>query len=275
MRIDKQTSMRQTQQLNAAANDKAKLLEKLATGKSINRASDDPAGLAMAMEMDSQIRSYRNATENVYAGMSALAISDGSAASITEMLQRQRDLAMQSSNDTLNPDQRGAIDNEFQSLSQEIDRQAKSSQFDGQNLLDGSGPLSDGTGSVNDGSGDPASSIPLPPADLTLSGLSLGSQSVATSGGAGLALSAIDAALSRVNDSRASNGAAQNRMETALQNISSAMVNTASGLSSIEDLDYAKASTDLIRATILQDSNTAALSQFNNLSRSHLLALLQ
>jgi flagellin len=275
MRIDKHTGMLQVKNLDTMAKEQAKLLEKLATGKSLNRASDDAAGMAMAMEFDQQVRGYRNAEENVYAGMSALSIADGSISSITDMLQRQRELALQSSNDTLNGDQRADIDREFQSLSQEIDRVAKSSQFNGQNLLDGSSKLSDGTGQVNTGSADAGQNITLPPSDLTLSGLNMSGQGVASGGSAVNALDAIDAALRRVSDNRSSQGAVQNRMEHALQNISSAMINTTQGLSSIEDLDYAKATTDLVRTNILQDAATAALSQFNNLSRSHLLALLQ
>jgi flagellin len=274
MRIDKHQGMLHSNVWDAAVKDQAKLLEKMATGKAINRASDNPAGLAVATEFDKQVRGYRNAEENVYAGMSALSIADGSAGNISDMLQRQRELALQSSNGTLNQDQRSAIDREFQSLSDEIDREAKSSQFNGQNLLDGTSKLSDGTGAVSDGSGS-SQDIGLPQTDLTLSGLNMSGQSVSSSGSADNALNAIDAAMRRLNDSRASTGAVQNRMEHALQNISSAMINTTAGLASIEDLDFAKASTDSVRAGILQDSAAAALSQFNNLSHSHLLALLQ
>src|SRR5690349_2641945 len=113
MRIDKHQASQLVQRFQASAGEQAKIQEKLATGKSINRASDDAAGLAVAVELEKQIRSYRNASENVSAGMSVLSIADGGASIINDMLQRQRELALQGANGTLNSDQRDAINNEF------------------------------------------------------------------------------------------------------------------------------------------------------------------
>ena len=272
MRIDKHTGMHHAQMWEHLSKERDKIQEKLATGKQINRASDDAAGMAIAVEFEKQMRSYRNAAENISAGMSALAIADGGAGSITEMLQRQRELAVQSANGTLNPDQRTAIDKEFQSLSQEIDRVSQSSQFNGQNLLDGSSPLSDGTGKIQAGSDQ---QVDLPSTNLSLASLNLGSQKVDTPADALQALSAVDAALGKVNASRSGQGGLTNRLEHALSNIGNQMVNTTKGLSSIEDLDYARATTDKVRFDILNHANASALNQFNNLARSNLLSLLQ
>lgn len=274
MRIEKHVGDHLASRWEKNSQDLAKIHEKLATGKRINRASDDAAGLAVAKEFEKQIRSYRNASENISAGMSALAIADGGSSSINDMLQRQRELAIQSANGTANPEQRQAMDREFQALSQEIDRTSKSSSFNGQNLLDGSSKLSDGTGHLQSG-GEADSQIEMPATDLTLSTLNLGSENVNSLDGALRALSAIDSAMSRVNESRATQGGLSNRLEHALSNLGNQMINTTKGLSNIEDLDMAKGITEKVRADILKDTGAAALSQFNQLSRSHLLALFQ
>lgn len=274
MRIEKHVGDHLAQRWEKNSQDLAKIHEKLATGKRINRASDDAAGLAVAKEFEKQIRSYRNASENISAGMSALAIADGGSSAINDMLQRQRELAIQSANGTANPDQRQAMDREFQALSQEIDRTSKSSSFNGLNLLDGSSKLSDGTGSLQAG-GEAGAQIEMPSTDLTLSTLNLGSETVNSLDGALRALSAIDSAMNRVNESRATQGGLSNRLEHAMSNLGNQMINTTKGLSNIEDLDMAKGITEKVRTDILKDTGAAALSQFNQLSRSHLLALFQ
>lgn len=274
MRIDKHMGNQLANHGAKIEKDLAKIHEKLATGKRLNRASDGAAEMAIAKEFEKQIRAYRNASENVAAGMSALSIADGASSSINEMLQRQRELAIQSSNGTLNPDQRQALDKEFQSLSAEIDRTSKSSSFNGQNLLDGSSQLSDGNGQLQAGS-DGSQRIEMPHTDLSLSSLNMGTAKVDSLDGALQALTAIDNAMNRVNQSRAENGGLTNRLESALNNLGHQMINTTKGLSNIEDMDMAKGITEKVRNDILKDTNAAALSQFNQISRSHLLALFQ
>lgn len=274
MRIEKSQGDLLSQGLGAISKAKEKNLEQLATGKRINQSSDDAAGIAIAREFEKQIRAYRGASDNISDGMNALSIADGGASTISDMLQRQRELAVQSANGAYTDDQRGALDSEFQSLSQEIDRISKSTDFNGQNLLDGSSQLSDGSGNIQAGDGS-SDAVAMPATDLTLSGLNLGAASLGSSGGALNALGAIDAAMRKVNDSRANQGGLQNRLDYALSNVQTQMVNTTQGLSQIEDLDYAQGMTEKARTDILQNTGTAALSQFNQLSRTHLLALLQ
>jgi len=274
MRIEKHLNDQLAHQYTQTGKDKAKILEQLATGKRINRASDDAAGLSIAREFEKQIRAYRNASENIQAGMSALSISDGSAGTISEMLQRQQELAMQSANGAYGQDQRDALDKEFQSLSQEIDRISKSTEFNGQKLLDGTGALADGTGKIQSGA-DPGDSITLSATDLSLSALGTGSQSLSNPASALQAMSAIDAAMRKVNDSRASEGGLSNRLEYAYSNNQSQQINMTKGLSNVEDLDFAQALTDKVRNDILQNSQASAITQFNQLSKTHILALLQ
>lgn len=274
MRIDKHIQDQMANRFAATGKEKAKVHEQLATGKRINRASDDAAGLAVAKEFEKQIRAYRNAAENIQAGMSAISIGDGGASTISEMLQRQQELAIQSANGAYGQDQRDALDKEFQALSSEIDRISQSTEFNGQKLLNGTGPLADGTGSIQtgDGGGD---SVTIHASDLSLNSLSLGSQKLDSPQAALQAMGAIDAAMKKVNDSRADQGSLSNRLDFALSNNQNQAVNATQSLSNVEDLDFAKGLTEKVRTDILSASQSAAMSQFNQLTRSHLLALLQ
>ena len=274
MRIEKHIQDQMANRFAATGKDKAKILEQLSTGKKINRASDDAAGLAMATEFDQQVRAYRNAAENIQAGMSAISIGDAGAGTISDMLQRQQELAVQSANGAYGQDQRDAIDNEFQSLSAEIDRISKSTEFNGQKLLDGTGPLADGTGSIQTGDGA-SDSVTIHASDLSLNALNLGGQKLDSPQAALQAMSAIDAAMKKVNDSRADQGSLSNRLDYALSNNQTQSVAVTQSLSNVQDLDYAKGLTEKVRTDILSSSQEAAMSQFNQLTRSHLLALLQ
>ena len=274
MKIDNSQGALLGTTLNKKAKEQAKIMEQMATGKRINRASDDAAGLSMAKEFEKQVREYRQASDNLYDGMSATAIQDGAASGISDMLQRQRELAVQGANGALNTNDRAALDQEFQQLSQEIDRVAKSTDFNGQNLLDGTSALSNGTGKIVAGNG-PSDSITLSATDMTASGLNLGGVSLLTPGSALAAMTSIDNAMRSVTDQRATTGATENRFEYAASSTDNQYVNTMKSLSNIEDLDYAQAQTDKVRNDILSNTGAAALSQFNQLSRTHLLSLLQ
>lgn len=273
MRIEKHLQDQLAHKFGATAKDKGKILEQLATGKRINRASDDAAGMAVAREFDKQVRAYRNAAENIQAGMSALNIADGGASTINDMLQRQRELAVQAANGAYGQDQRDAIDKEFQALSQEIDRISKSTDFNGKQLLNGTG-MADGSAKIQAGDGE-SDSVTLTATDLTLNSLNLASERLDSPEAALRAMGSIEAAMKRVNDARATGGATTNRLEYAYSNNQNQAVNATKALSNIEDLDYAKGLTEKVRNDILSNSQSAAISQFNQLSRSHLLALLQ
>lgn len=274
MRIEKHLQDQLAQKYALGSKDKGKILEQLATGKRINRASDDAAGIAVAREFDKQVRAYRNAAENIQAGLSALNIADGGASTMGEMLQRQQELAIQAANGAYNPEQRQALDREFQSLSQEIDRISKSTDFNGQPLLDGTGKLADGSGKIQAGDGA-EDAVTLSAADLTLNSLNLASETLDSPEAALRALGSLDSAMKRVNDLRAQGGAASNRLDFAFSNVRNQEVNSTRALAGIEDLDYAQGLTDKVRNDILQNTQEAAMTQFNRISRSQLLALLQ
>jgi flagellin len=262
-------------QWNKVHKDLAKVQEKLSTGKAVNHASDDAAMMAVIQEFDKQVRALSGASQSISYGQNALDISDGGASAITDMLQRQHELALQASSGTLNSDQLSAIDNEYQAISQEINRVAASTEYNGQSLLNGQGPLADGSGKVRVGPGGGADdSIQMASSDLTLPGLGMQGLTLNSQGGAENALRTIEDALNKVTSSRAERGAQSNRLDFAYENSQNQWVQTTRSLSQIQDVDMAQALTEQTRLSLLSQTNAEAISQFNQLSRTHLLGLL-
>lgn len=286
-----------------------KSLEKLSTGLRINRAQDDAAGLAVSEQMRTQIRGLGKAKQNAQDGIALLQIAEGAAGEITNILQRQRELAVQASNDTLTSTERKYLDNEFQSLSKEINRIAASTNYNGMNLLDGAttsfGAINTSgttftaaqnaltTAGKTDGSlGDKPFTLHIGPNDnnqldgktstdeiaisyaaLTQNSLGLASASVGYQAAARSALSSLDTAIQSVNEVRSNLGTYINRLEYTVSNISNLEYNTQDAESRIRDVDFASETTQFTRNQILVQSSTAMLSQANALPQN-VLSLL-
>jgi flagellin len=307
MRINSNISAMITQTaLNSNNTAMSKSLEKLSTGLRINRAQDDAAGLAVSEQVRSQIRGLGKAKSNAEDGIALLQIAEGAAGEITDILQRQRELAVQASNDTLTSTERKYLDNEFQSLSKEINRIAASTNYNGMNLLDGgsssfgavnmsgqtslAGGLSayttDGTmGSKpltlhvgpnnkmqSDGS-TAADEVAISYAALTQDSLGLTTQSVTTQLGATTAIEQLDTAIQSVNEVRSNLGTYINRLEYTVSNIENLEYNTTDAESRIRDVDFAQETTSFTKNQILVQSSTAMLSQANSLPQN-VLSLL-
>lgn len=314
MRINHNISAMITQSALGTNNSAmSKSLEKLSTGLRINRAQDDAAGLAVSEQMRAQIRGLGKAKQNAQDGIALLQIAEGAAGEITNILQRQRELAVQSSNDTLTSTERKYLDNEFQSLSKEINRIAASTNYNGMNLLDGS---SGSFGAVNmSGSatpGDPGATMQATASGYTLDGtmgskpytlhigpnnkkqtdgktatdeiaisysaltqnsLNLTNQSITTQQGATKAIDELDIALKSVNEVRSNLGTYINRMEYTVSNINNLEYNTQDAESRIRDVDFAQETTSFTKNQILVQSSTAMLSQANSLPQN-VLSLL-
>nr|MCU0609265.1 flagellin [Chitinispirillaceae bacterium] len=116
-----------------------KILEQLSTAKRVNRASDDPAGLAVAEQLSAQVRGFKAASQNISDAAAALDIAGGAGNEISAMLQRQRELSIQAKNDTLTADQRRMLDTEYQAITQEITRTAEVTNYNGMQLTSGQG----------------------------------------------------------------------------------------------------------------------------------------
>lgn len=250
-----------------------KILERLSTAQRINRASDDAAGLAISEQLQSQIRGFKVAEQNITDAMSALNIADGTANQSSSILQRQRELALQSRSDTLTNEQRAVLDTEYQQLNQELNRIAESSQFNSQAVANGEG-LADGSAQIQTG---PNSSDQLSMPELDISGDSLGvsGTSIATSADAATALSALDSALSSLGGQRSTLGATFNRFESMQTNLHVAQINTQAANSVLRDQDMAAGLAELARTQLMQESGTRAFSRFQQVSANHLLGLLQ
>jgi flagellin len=257
--------------LNTQQVSLGKSLEKLSTGLRINRASDDAAGLSVSESLRAQVRGMGRAKSNAEDGIALLQIAEGATGEINNILQRMRELALQSTTDTMTTTERSYTDKEFGQLMSEITRISNSASYNGMTLLDGASGsfgVSGGQASVlHIGSGSSASvdrlSITVSSMSLGAIGLNATSSSVSTAATALSALSLIDTAIKSVNTMRSDMGAYVNRLEFAISNLSNQVYNTQDAESRIRDVDFAKETTEFTRAQILTQSATSMLAQAN------------
>jgi len=243
-----------------------KSLEKLSSGYRINRAADDAAGLAISEKMRGQIRGTNQALRNAQDGISMLQTAEGGMSEIHSILQRMRELAVQSSNDTLNDtNDREGIQKEFDALTQEIDRIASSTNFNTKTLLDGGTALTTGF-DIQVGANSVAANdvINVKVGDMTTAtGLSFGAAAVDTLANAKTAITTIDNAINKVAVDRADIGANQNRLEHAINNLAISSENLTAAESRIRDVDMAKAMSEFTKNQILNQAGVAMLAQAN------------
>ncbi|MDB5047320.1 MAG: flagellin [Fibrobacteres bacterium] len=259
----------------------SKSLEKLSTGLRINRASDDAAGLSVSETMRSRIRGMDRAKSNAEDGIALLQIAEGATGEINNILQRMRELAIQSSTDTMTTTERSYTNKEFGQLMSEISRISSSASYNGMTLLDGGSSsfgVSGGSSSVlHIGAGSSATtdrlSITVNSMTLGALGMSATTTAVSTSTSALTALSLIDTAVKSVNTMRSDMGAYVNRLEFAISNLSNQVYNTQDAESRIRDVDFAKETTEFTRAQILTQSATSMLAQANQVPQG-VLSLL-
>ncbi len=276
MVIDNATGIALVSQIQKNQTGLKKYLEKLSTGKSINRASDNAALMSIARELEKQVRGFQQADNNLADAMSALRVADGAAGQITDIMQRQRELAIQANNGTMNQAARDAINTEFQQLSQEVDRIAKSSQFNTMGLLDGTSAMSDGSGQIQAGPNNTESDqIAMEAADLTSDTLNITNLNISNPQDIGPAIDQLDRAMEMVNNVRTAEGALYNRFQHAAANSQNAAIQTAFAQSQAEDLDYAQGVADQARASLLNQTSIQALGNFNEIARNNVMALLQ
>jgi flagellin len=259
----------------------AKSLEKLSTGLRINRASDDAAGLSVSESLRSKIRGMDRAKSNAEDGIALLQIAEGATGEINNILQRTRELAIQSSTDTMSTTERVFIDKEFGQLMSEITRISNSASYNGMTLLDGAagsfGVVGGQASVLHIGAGASATtdrlSITINPMTLGALGLGAATTSVSTSASALASLSLIDDAMRSVNTMRSDMGAYVNRLEFAISNLGNQIYNSQDAESRIRDVDFAKETTEFTRSQILVQSATSMLAQANQVPQG-VLSLL-
>lgn len=249
-----------------------KAMQQLSTGKRINSAADDAAGLAIADKMSSQIRGLNQAVRNANDGISMLQTAEGATQEITNMLQRMRELAVQAANDTNSTADRSALQLEADELTEEIERIFINTQWNGMNILDASGSNAVGSAGdvilqvgINNSSDD---TIGIDFGDFTYSDLAIsGDIDLSSNSDAQDALDTLDDAIAFVDEFRAKLGAKMNRLSYAADNLTNISTNTAASRSRILDADYASVTTELARSQIIQQAATAMLAQANQIDR--------
>lgn len=246
-------------------------LERLSSGLRINRAADDAAGLAISEKLRAQTNGLGQASSNAQDAISLVQTAEGALNETHSILQRMRQLAVQSSNDTNTADDRAAIQKEVSALNDELDRIATTTQFNGQNLLDGTGGMAGSfTFQVGANSGQTVT-VAFAKADTTT--LAVGTADVSTQAGAASALTAIDAAIKTVSGNRADLGAVQNRLQHTINSLSVASENAAAAESRIRDTDMAKEMSSFSRSQILSQAGVSMLAQANSAPQSVLKLL--
>jgi flagellin len=237
----------------------AQAMERLSSGKRINSAKDDAAGLAIATRMEADARGLTQAIRNANDGISLAQTADSAMGSIADILVRMRELAMQAANGTNGTTDRTALQTEVTALISQIGDISGRTEFNGNVLLDGSVAAG-----FNIQTGlDTGQVINITVADVDATALSVNALSVATATDASAALATLDTAIQTVATGRANLGAQQNRLEAAIDNLTSGVTNLSASKSRVEDADFSVESTNLAAASILAQASTAMLAQAN------------
>ena len=262
--------------LNKNGRVQQNVMESLSTGKSINRASDNAAGLSIREIMTAQINGLGAAIKNANDGVSQLQTADGALNEVSSMFQRMRELAVLSVNDTYSSTQKTAMSTEFSQLSAEVTRISEQTQWNGMLVLAGNGavsatPTSTYTFQVGANTGQTvAVTIPV----MSIGQFSINATTIATAVNATSAIVALDDSLSELNGYRSTIGATINRLTHAIDNLTNVQQNATDSRSKVEDTDYASATSELARTQIIAQAATAILAQANQQPQS-VLSLLK
>ena len=260
-------ALKATNANNAASSALSASIERLSTGKRINSAKDDAAGLAIASSFTSQIRGQSQAIRNANDGIALAQTADGSLGEVTNILQRIRELAVQSASGTYSDDDRTNLQAEVTELQGQLTDIQSKTTFNTVSLVGTAAATVDiQTGSNN---GDTVT-LNLGGVDLTAS-LAV---DISTAAGANTALDDLDTDLTTVNTVRATLGAGQSRLQSVVNNLTSSVANLTDARSRIEDVDFSTETTNLAKAQILSQASTALISQANQ-SQQGVLQLLR
>ncbi|KTT69313.1 flagellin [Sphingomonas sanguinis] len=272
-------AMRATAASNLAQNALSTSMERLSTGKRINSAADDSAGLAISSSMTAQIRGMAQGIRNANDGISMAQTAEGAMDEVNNMLQRMRELKVQSTNGTYSTTDSANISNEQLALANQINSVLGNTKFNNKGLFD-AGAATGYTIQTGAGASD---TVTLKSTDFT-GGTGGNAAMKAVTGGAGgtaptassvaaVTLSQYDDAIGAVATARAGLGATQNQLQSAVNNTTSTMTNLSEAKSRIEDTDFSTETTALAKAQILSQASTAMLSQANQ-SQQGVLKLL-
>ena len=244
--------------LSRNARDLQSAMNQLATGKRINSAADDAAGLAITNKMTAQIRGLDQAVRNANDAISMMQTSEGATIEITNMLQRMRELAVQAANGTNSSNNTGALQKEFSELQAEVTRIAGNTEWNGMKVLGSAAGTKTMQIGANDGQTMSITFIDIA-SNTDMAAVLTNTLSITNAS----SLSKIDSAIAAIDDFRSNFGAKINRLQHTADNLTNISVNTTESRSRILDADYAKASSELARTQIIQQAGTAILAQAN------------
>jgi len=252
-------------------NEMSTAMQRLSSGLRINSAKDDAAGLAIAERMNTQVRGMNVAIRNANDGISLAQTAEGGLNEVGNMLQRMRELAVQSANGTNSTGDRANLQAEYSALAAEIDRIGTATQFNGKEILDGSAGTFTFQVGANAGETLEISTATVQSAvSGAISGASIGGS---TADAASAAISALDDAINAITTQRAKYGAVQSRFESAISNLQIGVENQSASRGRIVDADFAVETAALTKAQILQQAGNAMVSQANSAPQSVLQLL--
>ena len=252
-------------------------LERLSSGYRINRAGDDAAGLAISEKLRAKVRGLVQAQRNASDGISLVQVAEGGLQEIQNILVRLRELGVQAASDTIGPQERRYLNEEYQSLKQEIDRIANVTEFNGTVLLDGTGGSLDfqvNTGGLNL-LGVDRITFDAFKSDVNVDKLGLEELGVQNKFDAQMSLSTIDSAIENVSSIRGELGAIENRLTSSIRNLAVSIENLSAANSRIKDVDIANETSTLTRNSVLMQAGISVLSQANSVPKMALSLLGQ
>jgi flagellin len=266
------SAMSAANSLNSTQGNLSNTLSRISTGLRVTKAADDAAGSAVAANLSTQARSGRQAIRNSNDGVSVIQTAEAASKEVVNILDRMRELAVQSSSETLANGERDYINDEFDELSNEIERIAQATEFNDINLANGDKTSLTVQVGVTSGT---ESEIDITLGDLSTSNLGVETTDVdlTLASASQTAIDTIDTAIDSVNSIRAAYGATQNRLDSAMSNMSTYVESLTGAASQIMDADYAHETAEMTRLQVMQQAGVAALGQAKGMNQS-VLSLL-
>ncbi len=246
------------------------VLAKLSSGTRITKASDDAAGLAISEKMKANIRSMKQADRNANDGISLVQTAEGGLNEVSSILTRMRELAIQTSSDTVGDVERGMTNMEYQNLKLELERISQVTEFNGKKLLNGEGEQYEFQVGVNNDAFNDRISYSAGQVNSRIENLGVSELEVGTKEGSQSSLGALDSAIEKVSGQRAYLGAIQNRLTSTSNNLQISTENLSAANSRIRDVDYADATAQKAKLDILNAAGTSVLAQANMNSQNAL-----
>lgn len=248
-------------------------MARLSSGFRINQAADDAAGLAISENLKAQIRGMKQASRNAEDGVSLVQIAEGGLQEASNILTRLRELSVQAASDTIGDTERKFLDVEYQQMKSELQRISEVTQFNGRDLLNGTGGVMDIQIGVHNDPFKDRISFNASAANASLEAMGLTGLGVGTKEMAQTAIENVDLAMVSVNAMRANFGAMQNRLSSTINNLAVAHENFSAANSRIRDADIAEETAEMTRNNILMQAGVSVLGQANSIQQAALKLL--